>query len=312
MISEQKIRACLFYLSVFIFLVGLPFILSFSLGYKFDTRNFKFTKTGIIVIKTQPLAASVYLDNSPLRDKTPVTINELLPGRYNLRIELEQHYPWTGEAEVNKGKVTRLEKIILFPLRPNIKQLNKERLSIFWIDELDKTIYYINQDDNIIYTSNPEGESYKQIAPFLPITPPPEKFKISEDKQKLLYFSKHQVAVAYLASNKKNFPQEAPFVLNYPADTIVDVFWHSDSYHLILITYKKIQVLEARPGSETVELVSLAKKNSSVYYDVDTDALYFTDYQKADDGNFYNNLYKIDLNTKALPLRNLINIEKNE
>jgi len=62
MLNEQRIRAILFYLSVVIFLMGLPFILSFALGYNFDRRTFKFTKTGLLVLKTQPSGASVYLD----------------------------------------------------------------------------------------------------------------------------------------------------------------------------------------------------------------------------------------------------------
>jgi len=309
---EQRIRAFLFYLSVFVFLIGLPFILSFALGFKFDTRSFKFTKTGIIAIKTQPSGASVYLDNSLLHDKTPLTINELIPGKYNLKIELEKYYPWAGEVEVYKRQVTRLEKIILFPLRSNIKQLNKEQLDIFWIDEPDKAVYYIDQDSRIIYASNLEGEDYRQIASYIPISPPPIKFKISKDKQKLLYFNKHQIAIAYLDNHKKNFTQDQSFILNYPEDVIIDVFWHSDSYHLVLVAYKKIQVLEAQPNSQALELVSLAKKSSSPFYNVDSDILYFTDYQKADDGNLYNNLYKIDLSTRAFLLKNIINIEKDE
>lgn len=39
MLNEQKIRAILFYLSLIIFLAGLPFILSFALGYKFDAQT---------------------------------------------------------------------------------------------------------------------------------------------------------------------------------------------------------------------------------------------------------------------------------
>ncbi len=117
MLTEQKVRAFLFYLSVFIFLAGLPFILPFALGYKFDRRNFKFSKTGLIVIKTQPQGASIYFDKKLINDKTPATLNELLPGTYNMRLELERYYPWHDDINVEAGKVTRLEKVILFPLR---------------------------------------------------------------------------------------------------------------------------------------------------------------------------------------------------
>ncbi len=112
MLHEQRIRAILFYLSVLIFLMGLPPILSSTLGYNFDKRTFKFTKAGLIVLKTQPQGASVYLDKKLLSFKTPATINELLPGKYELKFEMDKYYPWSGEVEVGAGKVTRLEKII--------------------------------------------------------------------------------------------------------------------------------------------------------------------------------------------------------
>jgi len=312
MTSEQKIRAFLFYLGVFIFFAGLPFILSFALGYKFDPHKFKFTKTGIIVIKTQPANAAVYLNNALLRDKTPLTINELLPAKYNLRIELEKYYPWAREVEVEKGKVSRFEKIILFPLRPHVIQLNKERLSSFWIDPESKLIYYLNQDDSSIYTSNLEGENYKQIAPFIAITPLPAGFRLSPDKQKLLYFNKHQVAIAYLNKQREGPVQDEPFVMYYPGEGLRDVFWHSDSYHLITISNKKIQARETRIDAPDVDLVNLSRRDSDVFFDTATDTLYFTDYQKADDGNLYNNLYKIGLNTKTFLLQNLIGTKDKE
>lgn len=310
--KEQKIRAILFYLSVFVFFTGLPFILSFALGYKFDQRSFKFTKAGLIALKTQPVGADVYLNDIVLNEKTPLTINELLPGTYNIKINLEKYYPWTSEVIVEAGKVSRLEKIILFPLRPDIKQLNKDKLSSFWVDESDKKIYYINQEDNSIYVSDLEGEHYTLAVPYIAIEPPSLRFKLSPDKQKLLYFNKHQIAVVDLTGrNKETFPNKS-FVLKYPAAGINDIFWHSDSYHLIIVTDKKIEALEAKPELLAVELVSLNKKNAAISYDVNTDSLYFVDYQKADDGNFYNNLYKLDLSPRTSPLKDLIKIKTSE
>jgi len=313
MLSEQRIRAILFYLSVLIFFIGLPFILSFALGYKFDPRSLKFTKTGIIVLKTQPQGASVYLNGKLLNEKTPLTVNELLPGTYNIKIDLEDYYSWLADIDVERGKVARFEKIMLFPLRANVKQLNKERLSTFWADTDEKVIYYINQDDSAIYTSDFEGERYRRLANLMPIAPPAIKFKLSENKEKLLYFNKHQVAISGLGNHlKEKTPEETPFILNYPEDAIIEAFWHSDNYHLIIVTNRRIEVVEARPQAEPVEIAVLNKKNPSIFYDTNTDTLYFTDFQKAADGNFYNNLYKLEINSKSSILRDIIKIKPAE
>lgn len=98
---------------------------------------------------------------------------------------------------------------------------------------------------------------------------------------------------------------ELPFTINYTNGKIIDVFWHSDSYHLILVGNRFIEALEAKPEVATVTLVTLNKKNSRAYYDVHTDTLYFLDAQKAEDGNFYDNLYKLELNSRAFLLQEL-------
>ncbi|MCX5701222.1 MAG: PEGA domain-containing protein, partial [Candidatus Omnitrophica bacterium] len=146
MFSEQRIRAFLFYLCLAVFFAGLPSILSFALGYKFDPSTFKFTKTGIISIKTQPEGVDVYLNGKLFSEKTPATINELIPGTYSLRLESERYYPWVSQVKVEARKVVRLEKIILFPKRTHIKQLNQEEVSSFWLDTQNSRIYYFNQE----------------------------------------------------------------------------------------------------------------------------------------------------------------------
>lgn len=312
MLTEQRIRALLFYLSVIIFLMGLPTILSFTLGYKFDRRAFKFTKAGLIVLKTQPAGANIYLNNGLLASKTPTTINELLPGRYSLKIELEKYSPWSNDVEVQAGKVTRLERIILFPIRPNIKQLNKEKASSFLIEEERDAVYYFNPEEEAIYKSDLEGENFQEVSNFIRISPAPFSWKLSPDKEKLLYFNSTQVAVAEISLQKGSSSRSSSFVLNYTNGKIIDAFWHSDSYHLILFGTRFIEALEAEPGSSPVTLVTLNKGNSSAYYDVHTDTLYFLDSQKAADGNFYDNLYKLELNSRAFLLEELRKLKSYE
>jgi hypothetical protein len=308
---EQRLRAILFYLSVSIFFIGLPFILSFALGYKFNTKTFKFTKTGLIAVKTQPQGASIYLEGKLLNDKTPATINELLPGKYRLRIELDNYYAWFGEVNMEAGKVKRLEKIILFPLRPNVVQLNKEKITSFWIDQEKERIYYISLDENIIYKSDLNGGNFEEIGA-LPDNLAVKRWKVSPDKEKLLCFNTHQLAVINLESQSYLSDSDSTVISENPNRKIIDVFWHSDSYHLILITDRNIEVLEASPDATAVNLVNLNKKNIPALYDANQDTLYFIDSQKAADGEIYDNVYKLELGTKFSPFHGLIKPKLNE
>jgi hypothetical protein len=312
MVNDQKIRAVLFYLCVAVFFTGLPMILSSALGYKFNPHTFKFTKTGLISIKTQPQGADVYLDGRLMDQKTPATINELLPGSYNIKIELKRHYPWSTFVNIEPRKVSRFEKIILFPSRPDIEQLNQERISHFWVDDNEGRIYYFNQNDSILYKSRLNGERFEEIGSIpREFSSLPRELKVSPDKQKALIFNEYQVCVFYLQAQGGFSYRQKPIVLSFPDKQINNVFWHSDSYHLILAADKSIEVLEAASNPNPVNLVSLNKMISSVFYDSGSDTLYFMDSEMAANGVYYDNAYKLDLGSEERPLSNLIKLRQN-
>ncbi|MFH1198768.1 MAG: PEGA domain-containing protein [Candidatus Omnitrophota bacterium] len=313
MSGEQKIRAVLFHLSVFIFIIGLPLILSSALGYKFNARIFKFTKTGLIAIKTQPSGAKIYLNGKLLNERTPASIQELLPGDYHIGLELEKHYSWASQVNVEAGRVTRLEKIILFPKRPNVKQINKGKISSFWLDEERKKLYYADQEARVIYSSDLDGENFKEIANLPEGFSSNIKCKVSYDKDKLLCFDPHKLAVISLKATDNGSERDSYFIIDYPDRRLIDIFWHSDNYHLVLITDRNIEVLEAKPQSAPVNLVNLNKKNIPIYYAPDTDTLYFSDSERAADGQMYDNVYKLELgNNIFYNLQNLMKPRANE
>ena len=306
MYAFQKIRSFLFYLSVFLFFIGLPFILSFALGYKFNTRTLKFVKTGLIFIKTQPAGAKIYLNGKLIAERSPTSMQELLPGTYKVTLELAQHYPWKAEVEVEAGKVSRVDKVILFPVRPNLQQLNQEKFSSFRIDPEKRVVYYLDQEKKVVYRSNLDANNFEDIASL------PEKFtqvngwEVSPDKRKLFIFNHHQISVIFF-DNQIDYEYSASVVsLDYPQAKIINVFWHSDSYHLVILTDKHVQVIESRPGAVPINLVELNREGSAAFYDAKEDTLYFSDSQRSPDGNFYNNLYKLELSANLYLLERLI------
>ncbi|MFA5092766.1 MAG: PEGA domain-containing protein [Candidatus Omnitrophota bacterium] len=306
MLNFQKIRSLLFYLSLSLFFAGLPFILSFALGYKFNPHTLKFTKTGLIFVKTQPDGAKVYLNGKLTAEKTPTSLHELVPGTYKIAIELKQHYPWKGEAYVEAGKACRLDKIILFPLRPNLLQLNQEKFSSFHIDFEKKFIYYLDQETNVVYRSNLEGGNFEDIASL------PEKFtsivgwQVADDKNKLFIFNQHQIVVVFFDNQADYGYADSAVFLDYPQEKIINVFWYADSYHLIVFTDKYIQIIESRTQAHPINLVKLNKEATVAFYDSKENLLYFSDNQKNINGRAYNNLYKLDLSSSPVLLEKLM------
>ncbi|MBU0547893.1 MAG: PEGA domain-containing protein [Candidatus Omnitrophica bacterium] len=291
----QRAKGFLFYLSLFLFFGGLPLILSFALGYKFNTRTLKFVKTGLIYIKTQPEGASIYLNGKLIREKSPASIQELLPGVYKVTLALVKYYPWKSEVDVEAGRISRIDKVILFPLKPDLLQLNQERFSSFRVDIEKGVIYYLDQENKIVYRSDLDGSNFEDVASL------PEKFaqingwEVSADKNKMFIFSPHQISVIFLDALDDYEYSDSFVSLDYPQEKIIKVFWHSDSYHLIVLTNKHVAVIESRSLAKAVNLIELNKEAAEAFYDNKRQILYFSDNQKSPDGNFYNNLYKLEL-----------------
>ncbi|PIQ90556.1 MAG: hypothetical protein COV71_03840 [Candidatus Omnitrophica bacterium CG11_big_fil_rev_8_21_14_0_20_41_12] len=297
MFNFQRLRAVLFFLSVLIFFAGLPFILSYALGYKFDRRTLKFTKTGLIFIQTQPDGAKIYLDGKLFAEHSPASMQELIPGVYKVVLELAQHYPWKGEVDVEAGKVSRLDKIILFPLRSNFQQLNREKFSSFHIDTERKIIYYLDLKNRIVYKSDFDASNFEDVASL------PQGFtqivgwEVSADRKKLFIFNPHQISVIFFDNQGDYGYADFPVFWDYAQEKIVNVFWHSDNYHLVVLTDQHVQVIEARPQSKPLNLVELDWEWASAFYDVKEDTLYFSDNQ---------NLYKLELSSNLFLLERLM------
>ncbi len=93
---------------------------------------------------------------------------------------------------------------------------------------------------------------------------------------------------------------------DYPKEKIINVFWHSDNYHLITLTNKHIQVIESSTLTKPVDLIDLNQEELTAFYDNKEDILYFSDLQKSSDGSFHNNLYKLDLSSAPYLFRKFI------
>lgn len=295
----QRVRAVLFYVSIALFIAGLPFLLSNALGYKFDPQTFRFTKTGLLVLKTQPEGAEIYFNGRLLKEKTPTTINELFPGTYFLELRLQDHYPWSANVGITAGRVTSYEHIIFFPSRPDIKQLNKQTLSSFYVDRDKNAVYYFDNKAGLLYTSDLDGNDYEAVAETIPLNPLPLRYKLSPDRKKIAYFNQRQIGISFLRRREDDAAGEPPFVLEFSKIQIRDVFWHSNNSYLILVTSKDIEALELRSDAEPLVLLALNKRNPSVFYDDASDTLYFQDSERAADGKMYDNVYKLELKQNA-------------
>ena len=134
---SKKTRDYIFWVFVVIF-VGATIIVSlYASGYKFNLSwppklNRLLIKTGMLIVKTQPDGATIYLNDRAQTNPaifswqknnliTPAKIKNVLPGKYNLKLLCDGYLPWQKEITIYSGQTTFLENINLF--RSNLPAL---------------------------------------------------------------------------------------------------------------------------------------------------------------------------------------------
>jgi hypothetical protein len=114
----KKTKRALFYFAVAIFLFLSYAVILYAQGYKYSFSERKFQRTGAISLKVNT-GAKVFLDDK-LQGNTSFfngsySIDGLLPGKYQLSVQKENHAVWRKVLIVEEGLVTDTPNILLLP-----------------------------------------------------------------------------------------------------------------------------------------------------------------------------------------------------
>ena len=96
-------------------------IVFFARGYKIDLRNGGVEKTGMILVKSRPDGAKVFLDGKFVT-ATNNPISGLKPGKYDLKIVKDGFFEWSKKVEVKEELVTEVDALLI-PLSPALTPL---------------------------------------------------------------------------------------------------------------------------------------------------------------------------------------------
>jgi hypothetical protein len=109
-----RTRRIIYLIFILIFVIVAPAVVFYASGYRYNFKKHKIQKTGMLILKTKPEEATIYLNNKIQKSKTPAKIGNLLPEEYLVRIEKENFYPWKKKLTIQSDLVTFAEDIILF------------------------------------------------------------------------------------------------------------------------------------------------------------------------------------------------------
>jgi len=179
------IRRTLFILFITAFLIITPLTILYAAGYKVKIGwppDFKqtLTKTGMFVFDTTPSGAKIFIDGEPSQlffkkfyDEsdsyiaTPAKIKNILPGEYNVKMELPGYWPWEKKLTIEPGTSTYAEDIYLFKkntplLVANIipESTNSSRMPVRKIVQSpNKKLFFILDEEKILIHNSEKGTS---------------------------------------------------------------------------------------------------------------------------------------------------------
>ncbi len=117
-IIHQRVIIASFSLAL---LIGLTILsVKFLQGYRLDINKKKIKLTGLLVVKSQPLAAQLYLNNK-LSGATDVSLS-LPEGKYEVRLTRPGYQSWSKKITIKDGLVTQVVAT-LWPLSPDLSKI---------------------------------------------------------------------------------------------------------------------------------------------------------------------------------------------
>ena len=100
-----KIRVALSLLTILVVgFLGI-FVSLYARGYRFNLKSFRFTPNGLLVVKSNPSGAQVFI-NGELKTATDTTIS-LSPGVYDVEFRKDGFFAWRKRLQIDKEIVTQ-------------------------------------------------------------------------------------------------------------------------------------------------------------------------------------------------------------
>jgi len=115
-----KLRVAIFLSTLLVVGVVGTFVAFYARGYRFNLKTFKFLPNGILVIKSEPDGASIYI-NGDLSAATNANI-PLSPGTYDVEIRREGFSSWYKRLTIEKEIVTQVDAS-LFKTAPSLSPI---------------------------------------------------------------------------------------------------------------------------------------------------------------------------------------------
>lgn len=181
-------RRFLYLIFIAAFFVATPLIIFYANGYKLSLDRRFVVKTGALIVDSQPRGATIILNNNTPAgaikkyfsddgqyNASPSKIKGLLPGEYEIKLELDNYWPWQKKLTIKPGESTYAEDIVLFkkelPLPIFDYEIKQAAYSpngklLITINDNEANLINLDNDQAIrLATTSPSTNNYISWAP---------------------------------------------------------------------------------------------------------------------------------------------------
>lgn len=109
-----RTRRIIYLAFILVFILITPVIILYATGYRYNFQKHRFQKTGILIIKSEPSGANIYLNGGVQKNTTPARIADLIPENYLIEVGKDGYHSWQKNLPVASNLTTFAENITLF------------------------------------------------------------------------------------------------------------------------------------------------------------------------------------------------------
>lgn len=141
-----KYRRLLYSSFIAFFIIVTPLITLYATGYRYNFKNNRIEKIGIIHIETLPKDAKIYINDKYI-DDTPARFIKLLPNKYKVVVQKEGYHPWKKEVVVQSNLTSFYKDITLFKNNLPINKIEGQINLLAISPDQKKIIYTLNKQN---------------------------------------------------------------------------------------------------------------------------------------------------------------------
>ncbi|MFH1838506.1 MAG: PEGA domain-containing protein [Candidatus Kuenenbacteria bacterium] len=224
-------RYIILFIFFVIFIISATILLKYASGYRYDFKKNIWQKTGILVLKSNPKDASIFLNGELQKEKTPTKIMNLFPGDYLIKLQKTGFSDWQKKITINPNSTTFAQNIILFKKDQIPILLSDKNIEFFKLSPNEKEIIYSTKNkmglDLWLYNFNTKEEKKLNHLSSMQIIKINNLSFSSSEKKILIEGNNDLEKTNYLILNLEK-PKEI-ISLNLFAPNIQNIKWHFEN-----------------------------------------------------------------------------------